>query len=428
MAGTEANNGTEDDGSAPMAAFYPDAIATSMVAAKTAGKISKGLTKSVASTARTVTQTSVRAAAAKTKAAQSLARAESSSGFFGRINQWFAARDANSAAKLAAKVTKTEATAARVAGVEASVGTGAKLVGKLGWIAAAGLAVKDIYDGYKQHGWSGAASAAIDAATVTVPSMLAADAGAGVGAAIGTFIFPGVGTVVGGLIGGVAAGWFAGDFAQKNLLPAARGLESMLGLPTPNTPPGTQTTTSQGNGSQSTGPDANSTGQPDPTQTQPDPALAAANAPPMTASPQALAAASNGTALFNAGYVDFTKDEAAALLAADQKMLHQMADARKTRSHAKINIGGQDVDFDGSKDGPIALEVDGHVDRLTGSKESLTVQGLRAENAAAILKLAAKEEGMSDAVTVTAKADGLGQGDTADQRRNSTIKLVGASM
>ena len=429
MAGTETGTDAPDDTSTSESTglfsgitnginngtLLPAAAGATVVVAKTGGRVATSLVKTSAKTLQTVSQLSQKLTFAETKAAQSLARAEGSSGFMGWFAQRAASSDARNVAKLTGKVTEAEVTAARVAGVESTVGSASKWLGRAGWLATAAFAAADIYKGYKRDGLKGAVSAAADTATVLVPSMIAADWGAGIGAAIGTAIFPGVGTVVGGAIGGIAAGWFAGSAAEKYALPIVHQIGSGLASLLPDTSNGDQTSTN--NGDQTTNPAPVVTPQGDASTTT-------------LPAPDPVAAAKNGVALFSADSASFTPDQRAALVASERFAVRQMIQAEKTRSHAKILLGGEIQDFDGTAgpDATVRVVSAGHTDveSTFTSAKNLSRQEARAqENADAFLE-AARAEGLK--VDVKVKADGVGKGDTFDQKRNATLKLVGASM
>ena len=335
-----------------------------------------------------------------------------------------------------------------------------------GWYVAAALAFKDVALGYRDNGWRGAASAAIDAAVVVLPAGLAATPGAAFGAFVGSAVGP-AGTIAGGLAGGMTAGYLVGDFAQTNFLPWAHKLEKLLGLPTPSARAeaalDSQTSVvvdwaaKIAPYTEASGPSLTSAlpaslasfipvslgGTPQAAPGDPDrpvvaPPRAAPPAPvpappqqgrPQAAAPasQTLAAAQKGIAQFAFNSDALSEAEQAALVTADRAVMHQIAEARKARTHARITFpDGHVVDYDGTKNGPITIEVEGHVDTVGGSSSrNQELASRRAGQGAAALKLAARQEGLGDnEVKVEAKGAGVGNGTTAQEQRSATFKFV----
>lgn len=94
-----------------------------------------------------------------------------------------------------------------------------RIAGRVGGIAAAGMAV---YEGYKVLSSDASAGQKAQGLSQAAGSGLGGWGGAAMGAAIGTAILPGIGTAIGGLIGGIAgsmagssAGNAVGDMARQ---------------------------------------------------------------------------------------------------------------------------------------------------------------------------------------------------------------------
>ena len=312
-----------------------------------------------------------------------------------------------------------------------------------------------IYQGYQSGGFQGAKTAAMDVAGMSVGAWAGAEAGAALGAAVGSVV-PVVGTAAGALVGGIAGAVIGGSFLSKPIQTAAYGIyhnginfarqvvhgnfgeaasslwngagavwNSLWGQQIINPghavvpPPVASAPTTQQR--QNTPPQAR------PGSTAPAATASVAHVDTAAEQQERLTAAQNGVAEFGFNSAELGKPEHDALLAKDTDIMKQIAEARKNRTHAKITFGdGTVADFDGSKDGPVALEVEGRVDSVGGnSSRNQTLAQMRAEQAAKVLQEAAQAAGVE--VKITAKGAGTGQGADAQAQRAAGFHLATAT-